>query len=179
MRMSFKYRTQICAGIIWAGSLVGAYADQAKQHEVETAFIYQFTNYIQWPNFDTSGSSTFVISVVGDTEMFESLEKLAKNKMVNKRPVQVHNISSVSDIKKSNIVVLAAAEPNTLKEAIRKLKGSGALLVTHADGFAKKGAMINFFIDEGRLRFEINPSSLQNEGLKVSSQLLKLAKIVD
>ena len=38
--------------------------------------------------------------------------------------------------------------------------------------------MIGLFIEDGRMRFAINPDAAQRAGLRLSSRLLSLAKIV-
>jgi hypothetical protein len=39
--------------------------------------------------------------------------------------------------------------------------------------------MINFYLDGKKVRFELNPEAAQHQGLKLSSQLLSLGKIVE
>jgi len=50
--------------------------------------------------------------------------------------------------------------------------------VADQEGFAKAGGIANFFRAENRIRFEINPRAAQKAGLKISSRLLRLAKVV-
>ncbi|MBZ0094323.1 MAG: YfiR family protein [Sulfuricella sp.] len=38
--------------------------------------------------------------------------------------------------------------------------------------------MVNFYLEQNKVRFEINNEAAGRAGLKVSSQLLKLARIV-
>ena len=37
---------------------------------------------------------------------------------------------------------------------------------------------LNFFIEERKMRFEVNVGAAQDQGIRLSSQLLRLAKIV-
>ena len=45
-------------------------------------------------------------------------------------------------------------------------------------GFAQHGVMINFYMEHNKVRFEINEDRVKDSNLSVSSQLLKLARIV-
>jgi hypothetical protein len=56
--------------------------------------------------------------------------------------------------------------------------GGPVLLVGESNGFATNGGAINFFSDGNKIRFEINPRAAEAAGLRVSSQLLRVAKIV-
>jgi ribosome-associated protein YbcJ (S4-like RNA binding protein) len=51
------------------------------------------------------------------------------------------------------------------------------LLVGETPGFAERGGAVNFFIEENKVRFEINPEVAKRRHLKISSKLLGLAKI--
>jgi len=156
---------------------LSAHASTDEQYKVETAFIYQFTNYITWP--PESEKDAFVISVVGDSRLTRSLEELAKVKTVKDKKMVIHQITDSSQLKKSDIVVIGSSNEKLLEEISKKTKGMHALVISFNEGAATKGSMINFYLDEGRIRFEINRAALEAEKLQASSQLLKLARLVD
>jgi hypothetical protein len=66
-----------------------------------------------------------------------------------------------------------------MKEILAKLSGRKTLTVSELPGFASRGGVINFFVENNKVRFEINPATAQSEGLKISSQLLSVGKIVE
>ena len=154
-----------------------SFANSDEQYKIETAFIYQFTNYITWPTDSTRTS--FVISVVGASPITGELEDLAKTKSVKGQKLEIHQITESPQLKKSDIVVLTSSNEKILEEVLKKTRGTNTLIISFSKGFASKGAMINFYLEEGRLRFEINRPALENEGLQASSQLLKLAKVIE
>ena len=160
--------------------VIASFSSQAatdEQYKVETAFIYQFTNYITWPPDSTKDA--FVISVVGDSKLTRSLEKLAQVKTVKGQKMLIHQITDSSQLKRSDIVVIGSSNEKILDEITKKTKGTHALIISFSHGFATKGSMINFYLDDGRIRFEINRAALEAEKLQASSQLLKLARLVD
>jgi hypothetical protein len=55
------------------------------------------------------------------------------------------------------------------------MQGSGALVVGESEDFLEQGGMINFHLQGGKVRFEVNLKAAEDEGLKVSSKLLRLA----
>jgi hypothetical protein len=52
------------------------------------------------------------------------------------------------------------------------------LTVSDERGFAQQGVGINFYTEEDKVRFEINQDAVNRSGLRISSKLLSLAKIV-
>jgi hypothetical protein len=153
--------------------------DVEKSSQVVAAFVYQFTNYITWPDESPpSETKPFAISIVGkETKIFKHLEALAKIKKVHKRPIEVI-LTEVPLLAKSQIVIVDSREGTLLQEVLRKVKGQNTLVISQGNGFAKKGSMINFYVEESRVRFEINQSAAKKENLQIGSQLLNLAKLV-
>lgn len=53
-----------------------------------------------------------------------------------------------------------------------------ALTISDIEGFAERGGVIGFIALENKIHFAINVDAAERMGLKISSQLLRLAKIV-
>ena len=54
----------------------------------------------------------------------------------------------------------------------------GALTVGDTKGFADCGGVINFVLENDRVQFEVNRKAAEQAGLKISSKLLSVAKLV-
>ena len=78
----------------------------------------------------------------------------------------------------ADILIVQNLNPQT-SEKLAQLSTDGVLVVSMADEAATMGSVINFYVDNGKLRFEINNKKAQANGLKINSRLLKLAKIVE
>jgi hypothetical protein len=158
----------------------GATVNLDRQAQVKAAFIFQFRNYVTWPEGHSANEPrSFLISIVGrDKGLLQELEKLAKEKKMNNRPIEVKLFESADRLPKSDIIVVGTRDLETLQGVARKTKGEHTLIVSQAEDFARKGAMINFFIEDERLRFEINLGAVKKADLQISSQLLNLAKLV-
>jgi hypothetical protein len=155
--------------------------DSARVDKVKAAFIYQFTNYIDWP--DDAGlkkpTDHFVIEIFGSTSLRDELLLLAQSKTVKGHVIEVVVAEDIGRLKPAPIVIVATNEETILSKAVGKLKNTPSLIVSQGPDFAKKGAMINFFVEKDRLRFEINRNGMANARLKAGSQLLALAKLVE
>lgn len=159
----------------------GALADAIQEPQLQAAFIYQFTNYIEWPRpgGGSVGTVPFVITIVGTSPLTQELDQVSKEKSVNGRRIEVRKIAEGASPQNSDIIVVDTADEAVLTDIINKSKKFKSLVVSAANGFAEKGSMINFFKEGELLRFEINRAALDARGLKASSQLLKMARIVE
>jgi hypothetical protein len=151
----------------------------SQEERLKAAFVYQFTNYVEWPKsvFKTP-QDPFVIEVVGKSPLVEELQKLAQTKKVAGHPITIM-VTDEGHMSPAQMVILSGGDEAVLAKIAAKLKSSPCLLVTQGADFAKKGAMINFFVDQERLRFEINRAAVEAAHLHVGSQLLSLAKLVE
>ncbi|MBF0573591.1 MAG: YfiR family protein, partial [Desulfamplus sp.] len=78
------------------------------------------------------------------------------------------------------ILIINASEKKNIKPLLAKLKGKPILTIGDFQGFAHNGGIINFFKKaNNRIGFEINMESKELSGIKISSHLLKLGKIVN
>jgi hypothetical protein len=57
-------------------------------------------------------------------------------------------------------------------------RGRPVLLVGDQPRFCDWGGMLNFYIEEDRVRFEVNPARIEQAGLTAHSRLLNLARVV-
>lgn len=147
------------------------------EEKTKAAFIYHFTKYIKWPQSDSS--ATFNIGVLGESIITGPLEEVSDLKKVGTRRIVIHQLDSVQQCGPCHILFVANPEEERFEKIRAYLKGSNTLIVTDTKEFGRKGSCINFIASKGRLRFEINMESLKKMNLTVSSQLLKLAIIIN
>lgn len=144
--------------------------------KLKTVFIYNFSKYIQWPPESLSGN--FEIGIVGETPLFEELQKMAKTRKVGSQPIEVKQYASFSDVENDHIVFVSVGSSKQLSEVIQRANSSPTLVITEKEGLTSQGACINFLFDSEKLIFEISKSNIESHSLKVSSQLLTLGKQV-
>ena len=143
-----------------------------QQEQVQSAFIYHFTKYMEWPSSKQSGD--FIVAVVGNDPIEAHLKALAKTKKVGTRNIVVKKFSSVSSIENCHIIFLSSKLSSQINGGIAKAKQYKALLITEKSGYGKKGAGINFVVVGGKPKFEINEAAIKASGLKVSAKLVHL-----
>lgn len=75
-------------------------------------------------------------------------------------------------------IFVASSEKKRLPEILRGLRGASVLTVGDTPGFAGTGGIINFVLDNGRVRFEINLKAAERAHLKISARLSTVAKLI-
>jgi hypothetical protein len=144
--------------------------------QLKTAFIYNFTKYIIWP--DRNQAKTFKIGVLGKSNIVAPLQELAEKKLANDKSIEVHHFKTIQDLQDSQILFISASEKEQIGAILSTLGNKPILTISDTPGFCERGIMINFFMQGDMVKFEMNPVKLESAGLKASSQLQKLARIV-
>ncbi len=164
------------------GPVFGQYSSSEinREYAIKAAYLYQFSRYVEWPaNSFASDTSPLIIGVLGADQFGGILEEIARTKKIDGHPIEIRRFPTMADYTPCQILfVSSSVDPEEQSAAIQKTRGSGVLLVGEDAGFADRGGTINFFLDENKIRFEINAESAKQDRLKISSKLLSLAKIV-
>ena len=159
-------------------SFGGAVVAQTQEQEanLKAVFIYNFTRYIDW---DTSGAENdFVIGVIGSSAVTGPLTEIAKTNTVKNKKIIIRHFSNPDEITPCNILFISANSSFPLSSILAKIN-KGTLTISEEAGYAEQGTAFNFVVVNDKLKFEANVKSINAAGLKASSQLLKLAIIVD
>jgi hypothetical protein len=173
-----------CVVALAAVSSSQAQPDEAavinREYPIKAAYLYNFGNYVQWPAAAFPAAETpFVIGVLGDDPFGGLLDEIARTKKLDGRQIAVKRFASMADYSPCHILfvpVSVAAEQR--KAAVRTAHAASVLLVGETAGFAQEGGTVGFFLEENKVRFEVNLEVAKREQLKISSKLLSLAKIV-
>ncbi|HWX42191.1 MAG TPA: YfiR family protein, partial [Blastocatellia bacterium] len=99
-------------------------------------------------------------------------------KNVNGHPIAVKRLRWGQDLRQCHILFISASEARRLPQILESLRGASVLTVADMERFDQQGGIVRFLIEEGKVRFEINVDAADKAGLRISSKLLALAKIV-
>jgi hypothetical protein len=152
-----------------------------REYPLKALFIYNFSNYIEWPQKAfADDKSPFVIGVLGTSPIEETLRQIAASKRIGARKISVLNFVSLNDIQPCQVLFVArSVSAAQQRQVVEAMKNRPVLVVGESDGFAALGGDINFFVQANKIRFEINLAVMRQQELKASSKLLAMAKIID
>lgn len=160
--------------LLLLGGLPLAAAQTAGEYQVKAAMVFNIAKFTEWPGNHTDG---FKIAVIGKGPFLAALEGL-QGKLVQNRAIKVCRIDAPGDAKGCQILVVTLAARRLLGAIVQESRKHSVLTISDIQAFAKSGGCVGFIDVEGQVRFEVNLPAVQQARIQVSSQLLKLAKIV-
>jgi hypothetical protein len=93
--------------------------------------------------------------------------------------VRVKRIELGQSAKDCQLLFLPREEkPIRIREWLNNAKNTPTLMVSNVDDFLDMGGMIALIDDGTRLQFEVNLDQVRPTGLKLSAQLLQIARAV-
>lgn len=175
------------------------------EYEVKAAFIYNFMKFIQWPGAkhiaasDSPRDKPVKIAVIGQ-HPYKKTFQLILDKTVQGRPVEMVAIQSLEEFREAyadrrsaldaysdlyrarlaecHLLFICASEKNCFADLLTLTVGGAVVTVSDLPDFAAENGMIGFVREKTKIRFEVNLDAVQKENIKISSQLLGLAKRV-
>lgn len=148
--------------------------------DVKAAYLYNFTRFVEWPEDRTTpADAPFVVAVLGPDPFGRVLDATFAGKTVGTHPVVVRRLERPEDASEVRILFVAGASDRDALRGLRAARGKPVLTVGDANGAGPRPVILTFLIRDSRVRFEVNLGAARDAGLKISSQLLKLALAVD
>ncbi len=149
------------------------------EYQVKVAFLYNFAKFVEWPpHLFGDPAAPFTLGILGNDPFCEALERTLQGKSVNGRSIAVRRLRAAEPIHGVQILFISPSVGRDLPRVLAALKGVPVLTVGDRDRFAREGGIINFRIEENKVRFEINLDAAERAGLKVSSKLLTVAHVI-
>lgn len=154
-------------------------SEETREYQIKSAFLFNFTKYVEWPASAFKDTrSPLVIAVLGKDPFGPMLDKDCTGKVVNGRRLIVKRFSSVKHLEPCHLLFVPASEAGNGALIAQRYAGSSVLIVGESKDFARQHGLINFYIEKKNVNFEINMDSVKRNKLDISSQLLRLARIV-
>jgi hypothetical protein len=165
--------SMICSAILMIGS---TYAQERPTHEIHAAMVYNFIKYVQWP--DEAEAGEFVVGVLGEDNVFNTLKTWYDGKPKGSKKYVVKKLASSAEANSCHVVYVGKSKNKEFENIKASTTGKSILTVTDGNGLGQKGSCINFKVIDGKLKFELNQTTVTGSNLKVSSQLSSMAILI-
>jgi hypothetical protein len=172
LRAGYSILAAICLLIVPAIAYGGNHRDQGpvSDIQVKAAFIFNFAKFVQWP----ADVTTIVIGVVGDDMLGQTVARVVEGRAIGGRPIVVRRLRATDSVAGCHVVHISNVPDRDTSALLAQIQGA-VLTVGETPRFLRDGGMVRMFVEDQRMRFEINRRQTDLAGLKISAQLLSLA----
>jgi len=175
--LKFLFMAAVLTAVFW--SVARAETDEARftEYEVKAAFIYNVAKFVEWPDGRSDGRNTINFCILGADPFGKALHAI-EGKAVRGKKLQVKNLRLPREARECHMLFISSSEKEQLPRVLGAVRGLPVLTMGDVSGFAQQGVMVNFYMENNKVRFEINEEKAKDSKLVISSHLLKLARIV-
>lgn len=157
--------------------LTGRAAEPGLEYKVKAVCVLNAARFIEWPRsvFKEPGAS-FVIGVLGDNPFGPLLEAAVKNETIRHRPIVVRHLT-LSEAAACQILFISRSERDHLPAILQALGKASVLTISEIEGFTRSGGMLGLALEEGKVRFQLNPAAARAAQLRIDSQFMMLCRV--
>jgi YfiR/HmsC-like len=156
----------------------GLVAQDVPESILKAAYLYNFLKFTEWPVEAGAPDVPLTLCVLGDDAVHAELEQAVKGHKVGEHSLNVIRVSVDGPLRSCHILYVSGLDRRRLMQVIATVKDAPVFTVSDLDTFAAFGGVSQLFVENGKLRFAINPASALRARLRLSSKLLALAKLV-
>jgi hypothetical protein len=156
-----------------------AHAQTATEYQVKAAYVYNFAKFVEWPAQDFPSSDAPIhICVLNNPPFERELNQIVKGKTINGRGIAIVSVKNAEESRACHILFTNASQDSQTRAILETLSHRSVLTVGETAGFVEKGGIINFIVVDDRVQFQVNHRVANEVGLRISSRLLSVAKLV-
>ena len=162
-------------------AIVLFYSNSVESQEIKykSLYLYNFTKYVGWPPEAKTGD--FIIGILGSNSVFNMINQIATGKMVGSQKIVVKKFGKPDELSQCHILFVSYNKGGTSSMAaiMGNVGSKSTLVVAERDGATKKGAAINFVIRNEEMKFELSKANAHKQKLQISSNLEKIAILIN
>jgi len=171
--------TLLVFGCVLLRAVPAAAANGSTDAQVKAGFVYNFAKFTEWPaSAFASPQAPIRLCLSGVDETQAKAFAGIAGRRVQGREVQIKRNPASAEIGECNILYVGDEEPKRAQAALQAARNANVLTVSDSDGFADSGGVIGLVYADKRIQFEVNLGAAQRAGLKIASQVLKIARAV-
>ena len=170
-----------CVLLLFCGDLSRAQqADRAGvgEYQVKAAFLYHFAKFVEWPAA-ANKSQAVGVCVLGNDPFGPALDFLFEDKTLREKRFAVRRVASASEAQSCHLLFVATTDADEMRKVLQALSHFPVLTVGDSKEFSAAGGMIYLFVEESKIRFDINLAAARQARISISAQLLRLARTVE
>jgi hypothetical protein len=146
------------------------------------AYIYNLGKFTEWPPAALGPPGRpITLCMMGDTDYLTLALAAIENRPMQGRELRVRHMSYLGEPLGCQILFVSRSEEKHLAEILPAAHAGAALTVSDIADFADVGGIVGLLpaaAPDGKMEFEINAGVARQAGLRLSSQVLKLARNV-
>ncbi len=153
-------------------------AQGAREADLKAAFLYNFARFAAWPVDVLPAGGPLTFCILGDWFVAQSLEKAVQDKTIDGHSLIVTRLTDDGALRSCQILYAGRVDEEHALKLLGAVEGAAVLTVSDLETFTRIGGTAALYVDDNRMRFTVNMDSARRSKVRLSAQLLRLARLV-
>jgi hypothetical protein len=142
--------------------------------QVKAAYLFKLASFVRWPDA-TAGPDPFRICISGRGDIAGALTTLARDQLVAGKRIAVQQLApEQADEAQRCQMLFVGRGAQTARAMLKGAEGNAVLTVTDRAG-GTRGGVIEFMVENGKVRLAIDRRLATAHRLELSSKLMDVA----
>ncbi|MFK5892293.1 MAG: YfiR family protein [Pseudomonadota bacterium] len=165
------------------GGLSASYAatqTSAKEYQIKAVYLSKLIHFVTWPEeaFNSS-DAPYQLCILGEDPFKYRIDIVFRNKKIKNRNIEINRLQYLSESDSCHILFISQSHVRQISFIVDTVQTGNKSMLTVSDtsSFINQGGMIELYNNRKRqVRLAIDPETLQEAGLKVSANLLRISR---
>jgi hypothetical protein len=172
-----EWHKRAVVAVLAAACAVGRFqGETVDEHKLRATMLLQVMRFVEWPV--RAESESFRVCVLGGHQFAKALRAVSRDETIEGRLVLVTDSERVADLAHCDISFVETASEREKQAIVESKLETGRMVASSVAGFTERGAMLGLVAQDRRIVIEINREASERAGLRFSSKLLRLARLV-
>jgi len=150
---------------------------KAEEYQVKAVFLYNFTQFIDWPEKAfKSPDEPFIIGIMGDDPFGNYIDRTVEGELIGTHPIKIKRCHDLRSALSCHILYINSFDREWLRTILNSVSEKNILTVSDDPSFNNLGGIIRFYTEDNKIRLQINLPRSKEAELSISSKLLSVAK---
>lgn len=152
-----------------------------REAKIKAAYILKLVSYVEWPAAAYADDmSPLVLGVIGESDVAPYVELITRQRTVGNRSLAFKRVTDAQDVRACHLLFISEQVDQDMREKLTgTLATAPVLFVAEESKYITRGKVITFVVQDNRVRLQLSMLSASQRNLKISSQLAKLAEVID
>jgi hypothetical protein len=175
-----ELKFHLCLFLLFMAFFSSSSHARNSEEKLLLAYIYNLGKFISWPESKLEAKDPIELCFYGELGELSGKTKVLEKKTIQKHPILTSELSRGAELSHCNIIFISNSEEIYFRPILNKLANKPILTISNSELFIHANGMVALTYSNDKLRFDINKKTIEASGMKVSSQILRLArKVID
>jgi len=152
---------------------------QGGEYPLKAAFLYKFLNFVEWPaSAFERPDSPLLIGVMNADALAEAFARIAAERSSQGHPLTVRKLRAGESAAGLHVLFIGRSAAAQLAAILAAARSQPLLTVSESSDAFELGSVVDFVVEDGKIRFDVSQRAAERAQLKISSRLLTLARRV-